>query len=78
MLRKDGAPKKTQAVRRREMSKARNIFWVPIEARWAHLKASVKQPTIGKLIDDAMEAIERVPENTSLKGVLPKNYAANC
>ena len=36
-------------------------------------KANAKQPTIGKLIDDAMVAIER--ENPSLKGVLPKDYA---
>ena len=32
-----------------------------------------KQPTIGKLLDDAMVAIER--DNPSLKGVLPKDYA---
>ncbi len=31
-----------------------------------------KQPTIGKLIDEAMVAIEK--ENPSLKGVLPKDY----
>ena len=50
-----------------------NIFWVPPEARWAQLKASAKQPTIGQLVDDAMLAIER--ENPALKGVLPKDYA---
>ena len=50
-----------------------NIFWVPKEARWSHLQASAKKPTIGKIIDDAMLAIERV--NPSLKGVLPKEYA---
>jgi type I restriction enzyme M protein len=48
-------------------------FWVPKEARWAHLQANAKQPTIGKLVDDAMDAIER--DNPSLKGVLPKDYA---
>jgi len=32
---------------------------VPPEARWAHLKAQAKQPTIGKLVDDAMAGIER-------------------
>lgn len=53
--------------------RAVNIFWVPKEARWSHLKASAKQPTIGKTIDDAMLAIER--DNLSLKGVLPKDYA---
>jgi type I restriction enzyme M protein len=50
-----------------------NVFWVPAEARWKHLQANAKQPDIGKLIDDAMVAIER--ENPSLKGVLPKDYA---
>lgn len=52
--------------------RAVNIFWVPREARWANLKANAKQPTIGKLVDDAMIAIER--DNPSLKGVLPKDY----
>jgi type I restriction enzyme M protein len=53
--------------------RAASIFWVPKEARWAHLKANAPQPTIGKLVDDAMAAIER--DNPSLKGVLPKDYA---
>lgn len=51
---------------------AENIFWVPKEARWSHLQASARQPTIGKLVDDAMTAIEAT--NESLKGVLPKDY----
>src|SRR5437899_1474294 len=53
--------------------RAANVFWVPKEARWAHIQAAAKQPTIGKVIDDAMLAIER--DNKSLKGVLPKDYA---
>lgn len=53
--------------------RADRIFWVPKEARWAQLKGSAPQPTIGTLIDAAMTAIER--ENPSLKGVLPKDYA---
>ena len=53
--------------------RAFNIFWVPKAARWSHLQANAKQPTIGKLIDDAMVAIER--DNKGLKGVLPKDYA---
>ena len=52
---------------------ADNIFWVPKEARWSHLRANAKQSSIGILIDDAMRAIEK--ENESLKGVLPKDYA---
>jgi type I restriction enzyme M protein len=53
--------------------RAQNIFWVPPEARWAHLKAQARQPTIGQLVDDAMAGIER--DNPALKGVLPKEYA---
>ncbi|MFH0922344.1 MAG: class I SAM-dependent DNA methyltransferase [Fibrobacterota bacterium] len=52
--------------------KAENIFWVPKSARWAHLKANAVQPTIGKLVDDAMSDIEK--DNPSLKGVLPKDF----
>jgi type I restriction enzyme M protein len=51
---------------------AENVFWVPKDARWTYLQANAKQPTIGKLIDDAMLAIET--KNASLKGVLPKEY----
>lgn len=53
--------------------RAESIFWVPKEARWSFLQGKAKQPTIGKLVDDAMVAIER--DNASLKGVLPKDYA---
>ncbi|MEZ5497893.1 MAG: class I SAM-dependent DNA methyltransferase [Steroidobacteraceae bacterium] len=53
--------------------KAENVFWVPAEARWSHLQAAARQPTIGKIVDDAMVAIER--DNPRLKGVLPKDYA---
>lgn len=47
---------------------AENVFWVPKEARWSHLQANAKLPSIGKLIDDAMSAIEAA--NAALKGVL--------
>ena len=53
--------------------RAENVFWVPAEARWQSLQDSAKQPTIGKLVDDAMVAIER--DNPRLKGILPKEYA---
>jgi type I restriction enzyme M protein len=52
---------------------AENVFWVPKAARWPKLQAAAKQPGIGKLLDEAMLAIEK--ENPSLKGVLPKDYA---
>ncbi len=68
---------------------AANVFWVPPEARWAHLQANAKRSEIlfkdvttgqekkgdiGGLIDNAMEAIERANINV-LKDVLPKNYS---
>ena len=52
---------------------AESIFWVPPEARWAHLKAQARQPTIGQVVDDAMAGVER--DNPALKDVLPKDYA---
>ena len=50
-----------------------NIFWVPPEARWPRLQSQAHQPTIGRMVDDAMIAIER--DNPALKDVLPKDYA---
>ena len=52
---------------------AENIFWVPPEARWAHLRAQARQSTIGLTVDQAMGAIER--DNPALKEVLPRDYA---
>ena len=62
-----------QAAEDRDEYLADNVFWVPKEARWSHLQANAKQPTIGTLIDEAMRTIEK--DNESLKGVLPKDYA---
>lgn len=51
-----------------------NIFFVPKEARWETISAAAHTPEIGKMIDDAMRAIES--NNHKLKNVLPKNYAS--
>ncbi len=66
----DKADEREAALEDRDECLAANIFWVPQEARWSHLRANAKQPTIGKILDDAMVAIER--DNPTLKGVLPK------
>lgn len=52
---------------------AANVFWVPKEARWAEIRAAAKRPEIGKVVDDAMEAIEKA--NSRLRAVLPIIYA---
>ena len=57
----------------RDYYTADSVFWVPKQARWDYLIANAKQPNIGILIDDAMDAVEK--DNPSLRGVLPKNYA---
>jgi len=52
---------------------AERVFYVPPTARWNYLQNRAKLPTIGKDIDDAMDAIEK--DNPALKAVLPKDYA---
>lgn len=52
---------------------AENVFYVPPSARWKWIQGRAALPTIGKDIDDAMDAIEK--DNQSLRGVLPKVYA---
>ncbi|AVE06487.1 restriction endonuclease subunit M [Pseudomonas palleroniana] len=70
----------------------KNVFWVPMEARWQTLRELAQLPpgeplpwnapgkdtaekmrTVGWLIDNAMEAIER--ENVKLKNVLNKEFS---
>jgi type I restriction enzyme M protein len=53
--------------------KAENVFFVPQNARWTYLQNNAKNPEIGKLVDAAMDDIEK--ENAPLKGVLPKVFA---
>jgi type I restriction enzyme M protein len=48
-----------------------NVFWVPEYARWDYLKDNAPSG-VGKLLDDAMDAIMR--ENPALTGVLPKIF----
>ncbi len=62
-----------EAIEDRDEYEAENIFWVPSNARWARLQAKALQPTIGQVVDSAMEAIER--DNPVLAGALPKDYA---
>jgi type I restriction enzyme M protein len=52
---------------------AEKVFFVPPTARWNYIQGRATQPTIGKDIDDAMDAIEK--DNPSLRGVLPKVYS---
>ena len=62
-----------QELEDRDYYKEVNAFWVPELARWESLRASAKQPDIGKRIDEALSLIES--ENAKLKGILDKRYA---
>ncbi|HAB53733.1 MAG: DNA methyltransferase [Ignavibacteria bacterium RIFOXYB2_FULL_35_12] len=53
---------------------AEKVFYVPPSARWKWIQGRATLPTIGKDVDDAMEAIEK-DNPKSLRGVLPKVYA---
>lgn len=48
-----------EVIEERDEYLSENIFWVPKVARWSSLRDNAKQPSIGKLIDDAMMAIEK-------------------
>lgn len=50
-----------------------NVFWVPESARWEQIRGKAKQPGLGKVIDDALTAIEN--DNPRLKGILDKRFA---
>ncbi|MCY4093964.1 MAG: class I SAM-dependent DNA methyltransferase [Gammaproteobacteria bacterium] len=63
----------SDAAEDRDEYTAENVFWVPLIARWDHLKSQAKQPNIGQTVDEAMVGIEH--DNPSLKDVLPKDYA---
>jgi type I restriction enzyme M protein len=62
-----------QTLEDRDEYASKNVFWVPIEARWPELQAKAKTPDIAKRIDDAMFEVEKA--NPRLKGVLPRDYA---
>ncbi|GAA2287558.1 class I SAM-dependent DNA methyltransferase [Streptomyces atrovirens] len=49
-----------------------HVFWVPETARWSWIATHAKAQGVGKLLDEAMDAIMR--ENAPLTGVLPKIF----
>ncbi|MEV8389807.1 MULTISPECIES: class I SAM-dependent DNA methyltransferase [unclassified Streptomyces] len=49
-----------------------NVFWVPETARWSWIGANAKSQGVGKLLNEAMDAIMR--ENAALTGILPKIF----
>ena len=64
---------RTEDLEERDYYTESNVFWVPENARWEHLRNRAKQSTIGKVIDDALAEIES--ENPRLKSILDKRFA---
>ncbi len=78
-----------QELEERDYYTEKNVFWLPVESRWAFLQNNAplviggaqltingkpkKITSVGHLIDNALEGIER--DNPKLKGVLNKHYA---
>lgn len=62
-----------QDLEERDYYTAANVFWIPESARWEKIREQAKQPTIGRIIDDALIDIES--ENPSLKNILDKRFA---
>lgn len=50
----------------------KNVFYLPEEARWAHIQKHAKQGDIALKIDTALATVEK--NNKSLRGALPDNY----
>lgn len=57
----------------RDYYRLANVFWVPSAARWETLRDQAKQPEIGRLLDEALVAIEDA--NPTLKNILDKRFA---
>lgn len=57
----------------KDFYESENVFFVPASARWQTIANAAHTPEIGKIIDNAMDSIEK--ENSRLKGVLPKTFA---
>ncbi|MEK7184585.1 MAG: type I restriction-modification system subunit M N-terminal domain-containing protein, partial [Patescibacteria group bacterium] len=49
------------------------VFYVPLQSRWEYLQAKVMNPGLGKILDGAMDLIEK-DNLEKLEGVLPKIY----
>jgi len=55
--------------------RAENVFFVPQTARWSYLHSRSKLPSIGKDVDNAMEAIEKANPSLKRENILPKVFA---
>src|SRR5262249_30587605 len=54
---------------------SKNTFFIPATASWPHLKDNAKSPDIGKIVDEAMKAVEDADRTGQLRGVRPRDYS---
>jgi type I restriction enzyme M protein len=65
----EGKEKYTDMV---EFYTMKNVFYLPEESRWSHIKKNSKQSNIALIVDTALATVEK--NNAALKGALPDNY----
>jgi len=61
------------ALEERDYYTMANVFWMPEESRWETIRNKAKRSDIGKVVDDALIAIEA--DNPRLKNILDKRFA---
>lgn len=69
----DDTAAQAESLEDRDYYTSANVFWVPPAARWETLRNQAKQPEIGRLLDEALIAIEDA--NPTLKNILDKRFA---
>src|SRR5260370_26272613 len=69
----DDPAEQAKALEDRDYYTSANVFWGPQVARWETLRNQAKQPESGRLLDEALIAIEDF--NPSLKNTLDNRVA---
>lgn len=67
-----GVPEERRAALLEDKGEYAGVFWVPKAARWPRIAAHAATRDVGRVLDEAMDAIMR--ENAALAGVLPKIF----
>jgi len=62
-----------QILETKDFYTAEGVFYVPEKSRWEYLQTKIMNPELGKILDGAMELIEK-DNPVQLENVLPKVY----
>ncbi len=62
-----------QILETKDFYTSEGVFYVPVKSRWEYLQTKVMDPELGKILDGAMELIEK-DNPVQLENVLPRVY----